>query len=59
LGSLSAGVFIQASEFSSLQLIVPDAKDAADGTDKFMMTVGFGELINPAGASIPSTPVRH
>jgi hypothetical protein len=34
----------QANEFSSLQLIVPDAKDAADGTDDFLMTVGFGEL---------------
>ena len=32
------------NEFSSLQLIVPDAKDAADGTDEFLMTIGFGEL---------------
>ena len=32
------------NEFSSLQLIIPDAKDAADGTDEFLMTVGFGEL---------------
>lgn len=32
------------NEFSSLQLIV-DAKDAADGTDQFLMTVGFGELM--------------
>ena len=31
------------NEFSSLQLIVPDAKDAADGTDKFLLTAGFGE----------------
>ena len=23
---------------------MPDAKDAADGTDDFLMTVGFGEL---------------
>ena len=38
----------KATEFSSLQLIVPDAKDAADGTDKFMMTVGFGELMQPS-----------
>lgn len=38
----------KASEFSSLQLIVPDTKDAADGTDKFMMTVGFGELMQPS-----------
>jgi hypothetical protein len=30
-------------EFSSLQLIVPDAKDAADGSDEFLMTIGFGE----------------
>jgi hypothetical protein len=34
-------------EFSSLQLIVPDTKDAADGTDKFQLTVGFGDLIKP------------
>ena len=34
-------------EFSSLQLIVPDTKDAADGTDEFLMTVGFGELFQP------------
>ena len=38
----------KASEFSSLQLIVPDTKDAADGTDKFLMTVGFGELMQPS-----------
>lgn len=37
-----------ANEFSSLQLIVPDAKDAADGTDKFIITVGFGELMKPS-----------
>lgn len=36
------------NEFSSLQLIVPDAKDAADGTDRFMITVGFGELMKPS-----------
>jgi hypothetical protein len=35
------------NEFSSLQLIVPDTKDAADGTDKFQVTVGFGELLQP------------
>jgi hypothetical protein len=34
-------------EFSSLQLIVPDTKDAADGTDKFLITAGFGELMQP------------
>jgi hypothetical protein len=33
-------------EFSSLQLIV-DAKDAADGTDAFLMTVAFGEMMKP------------
>jgi hypothetical protein len=37
----------KANEFSSLQLIVPDTKDAADGTDKFLMTIGFGELMQP------------
>jgi hypothetical protein len=35
------------TEFSSLQLIVPDTKDAADGTDRFMITAGFGELLQP------------
>jgi hypothetical protein len=35
------------TEFSSLQLIVPDTKDAADGTDEMLMTVGFGELFKP------------
>lgn len=30
--------------FSSLQLIVPDAKGAAHGTTQFQMTVGFGPL---------------
>ncbi len=35
------------NEFSSLQLIVPDTKDAADGTDKFLLTVGFGQLMEP------------
>jgi hypothetical protein len=35
------------NEFSSLQLIVPDTKDAADGTNRFMMTAGFGELLQP------------
>jgi hypothetical protein len=35
------------NEFSSLQLIVPDTKDAADGTDKFLITVGFGDLLKP------------
>lgn len=35
------------TEFSSLQLIVPNAKGAAAGTDKFLMTVGFGELMKP------------
>jgi hypothetical protein len=35
------------NEFSSLQLIVPDTKDAADGTDRFLLTVGFGELFQP------------
>jgi hypothetical protein len=35
----------KSNEFSSLQLIVPDAKDGADGTGEFMMTIGFGELL--------------
>jgi hypothetical protein len=38
----------KADEFSSLQLIVPDTKDAADGTDKFLVTVAFGELLQPS-----------
>jgi hypothetical protein len=32
-------------KFNSLQLIVPDAKKAASGTDEFQMTVGFGPLM--------------
>jgi hypothetical protein len=32
------------NEFSSLQLMV-DGKDAADGTEEFLMTVGFGQLM--------------
>jgi hypothetical protein len=35
------------NEFSSLQLIVPNTKDAADGTDKFLITAGFGQLMQP------------
>jgi hypothetical protein len=34
-------------EFSSLQLIVPDTKDAADGTDKFLITAAFGDMMKP------------
>ena len=33
-----------AKKFSSLQLVVPDAKSAASGTSTFHMTVGFGPL---------------
>jgi hypothetical protein len=35
------------TEFSSLQLIVPNTKDAADGTNELLMTIGFGELFKP------------
>jgi hypothetical protein len=38
------------NEFSSLQLIVPDTKDAADGSDKFLLTAGFGEPMKPGSA---------
>jgi hypothetical protein len=38
----------KANEFSSLQLIVPDTKDAADGTNKFLITAAFGELMKPS-----------
>jgi hypothetical protein len=38
----------KANEFSSLQLIVPDTKDAADGTDEFLLTAAFGELMQPS-----------
>lgn len=34
-------------EFSSLQLIVPDTRDAADGTGTFLLTAGFGSLMEP------------
>lgn len=32
-------------EFSSLQLVVPDAKAAAGGTQQFELTVGFGPIM--------------
>ncbi|MDQ6886148.1 MAG: hypothetical protein M3068_02525 [Gemmatimonadota bacterium] len=32
--------------FSSLQMIVPDAKAAASGTKNFLLTVGFGPLLS-------------
>jgi hypothetical protein len=35
------------TEFSSLQLIVPNAKGAAGGTNKFLLTAGFGQLMQP------------
>ena len=37
--------------FSSLQLIVPDAKAAAGGTSTFQMTVQFGPMFGDGGAS--------
>jgi len=37
--------------FSSLQLIVPDAKAAAGGTSTFQMTAQFGPLFGGEGAS--------
>jgi hypothetical protein len=51
------------NDFSSLQLIVPDTKDAADGTDRFLVTAGFGDLLKPGyteytintGAGIPGS----
>lgn len=33
------------NEFSSLQLIVPDTKDAADGSETFLLTAGFGSML--------------
>lgn len=38
-------------KFSSLQLIVPDAKGAAGGTSAFQMTVAFGPLFGSGGTS--------
>ena len=38
-------------QFSSLQLIVPDAKAAASGTPTFQMTVQFGPLFGSGGHS--------
>jgi hypothetical protein len=35
------------TELSSVQLIVPNAKGAAGGTNKFLLTVGFGQLMQP------------
>jgi hypothetical protein len=40
-----------AKKFSSLQLIVPDAKAAAGGTSTFQMTAQFGPLFGSGGAS--------
>lgn len=40
-----------AKQFSSLQLVVPDAKAAASGTSEFQMTVQFGPLFGSGGAS--------
>jgi hypothetical protein len=34
-------------EFSSLQLIVPNAKGAASGSNKFLLTAGFGDMLKP------------
>lgn len=33
------------NELSSLQLIVPSARDAADGTTDFLLSAGFGDLM--------------
>lgn len=52
------------SEFSSLQLIVPNSKGAAGGTSKFLLTAGFGQLMQPGysehtintGASLTGGP---
>jgi len=38
-------------QFSSLQLVVPDAKAAAGGTSSFQMTVQFGPLFGSGGHS--------
>lgn len=38
-------------QFSSLQMIVPDAKAAANGTSNFQMTVQFGPLFGNGGHS--------
>ena len=38
-------------QFSSLQLVVPDAKAAANGTSEFQLTVQFGPLFGSGGAS--------
>jgi hypothetical protein len=33
------------NQLSSLQLIVPSARDAADGTGDFLLSAGFGDLM--------------
>jgi hypothetical protein len=38
-------------QFSSLQLVVPDTRAAANGTSEFQMTVQFGPLFGSGGAS--------
>ena len=40
-----------AKQFSSLQLIVPNAKAAAGGTSKFQLTAGFGPIFGDGATS--------
>jgi hypothetical protein len=42
---LSSSADKDPSHFNSLQLIVPDGKAAATGAKEFMLTVGFGPLL--------------
>jgi len=49
--------------FTSLQLIVPDAKTAAAGTSAFQLTAGFGPLVGSGGTrydvnKLPTAPTK-
>ena len=45
-----------AKAFSSLQLIVPDTKDAADGTRQFLITAGFGPILSMTTYDVDTRP---
>src|SRR5687768_3720807 len=48
------------NELSSLQLIVPNARDAADGTGDFLLSAGFGDLMRQGYVEYRiNTPVQR
>lgn len=42
-------------EFSSLQLVITNMDEAKSGTGNFMVTVGFGKILNPTSYTIDGT----